>query len=86
MRADLHVHSDASDGKLGAAAVVGYAADKGVSVLALTDHDSLAGVEAASAAAAVCGITFIPGLELTSGIAGQEAHLLGYFIDPRDAG
>lgn len=82
MKADLHIHSTASDGKLSPAEVAVYAADKGITVLALTDHDSVGGLAAGAAAAAALGITFIEGVELTSGAGGREAHLLGYFIDP----
>jgi 3',5'-nucleoside bisphosphate phosphatase len=84
-KADLHVHSTASDGKLSPTEVVAYAAGKGVTVLALTDHDSLAGLEEAAAEAARRSITFIAGVELTSSAGGREAHLLGYFVDRTNA-
>jgi len=82
MKADLHVHSNASDGKLSPAAVVDYAAEKGVTVMALTDHDSVGGVAEAAGAAESRGVVLIDGVELTSSAFGQEAHLLGYFVAP----
>lgn len=81
MRLDLHLHSTASDGALGPATLVGAAAGR-LDVVALTDHDSIAGVPAALAAA-VGRIEVIAGIELSTTYKGRELHILGYDIDPR---
>ena len=77
---DLHAHSTASDGsKLPAAAVeAGHAA--GLSALALTDHDTLAGMPEAQRAADACGLRLIPGVELSVHQGTHEVHLLGLHI------
>lgn len=76
---DLHTHSTASDGALEPDELVARAADRGVRVLALTDHDTMAGVARAQAAADVHGVRLIPGVELSVRIAPGSMHLLGYF-------
>ena len=86
-RADLHVHSSASDGSLEPQEVVRLAAHSGLSAIALTDHDTVDGVPAAARAAAEVGIHLIPAVELTSYIDGEdrsgelEVHLIGLFVD-----
>jgi predicted metal-dependent phosphoesterase TrpH len=82
---ELHCHSTASDGTHSPAQVVALAAERGVRVLALTDHDTTAGVPDAAAAAAARGMTLIPGVELTCSVARGEVHLLGYFVAIGDA-
>jgi predicted metal-dependent phosphoesterase TrpH len=74
---DLHTHSRASDGSYSPAELVDHAALNGISVLALTDHDTVAGNEAAAAAAERAGIRFIPGIELDIEWSPGECHLLG---------
>ena len=82
---DLHVHSTASDGKLIPEAIVRKAAELGLRVISLTDHDSIAGiVPALKAVKAFPGLTFIPGVEISTDLADGEAHILGYFIDYTD--
>ncbi len=83
MRLDLHVHTTASDGSSSPAEVVGLAADGGLDVLAITDHDTVAGVPAAMDAAAGTSLRLIPGIEVSSTYEGAEYHILGYFIDPQ---
>ena len=84
---DLQSHSRCSDGALDAAAVVAAAADAGVRLLALTDHDTVAGVRTAQAAAAEHGIGLVPAVEnSTADVLGEDFHVLGYGIDPDDAG
>lgn len=85
-RVDLHCHSRASDGDLTPAAVVERAAGRGVDVLALTDHDTVAGVAEAAAAAAGHAVTLIPGAELS--LAHREAtlHVLALGVDPNAPG
>ncbi|MER3485868.1 MAG: hypothetical protein C4345_07800, partial [Chloroflexota bacterium] len=81
---DLHTHSNVSDGLLPPAELVREAARRGITVLALTDHDTVAGLAAASATAEQLGISFIPGIELSSDIGPFEVHILGYEIDHAD--
>lgn len=78
---DLHVHSTASDGLDPPELLVAKAAQAGITVLSLTDHDTVAGVAAAAQAAAAYPVTFIPGIEITTDYLDTEVHLLGYFID-----
>lgn len=85
MRIDLHVHSTASDGTLSPTALVEEAYAHGVSVLALTDHDTMDGVEEARQAAERCGIELIAGVELNTDSPAGEVHVLGYYIPTEDA-
>jgi 3',5'-nucleoside bisphosphate phosphatase len=80
---DLHVHSNASDGTDDPAEVMRRAAAAGLGVVALTDHDTQAGVEPARAALPD-GLTLVPGIELSCELAGRSVHLLGYLFDPSD--
>jgi predicted metal-dependent phosphoesterase TrpH len=83
---DLQSHSLYSDGELEPAAVVAAAAAAGVEMLALTDHDSVAGVEEALQAGAQEGVEIVAATELSSvDEAYEELHVLGYLIDHRDA-
>jgi predicted metal-dependent phosphoesterase TrpH len=84
-RADLHIHSTVSDGKLTPADVIREAAGRGLSFIALADHDSIDGiVPAQTAARAFPGLKVIPGVEISTDIAEGEVHILGYFIDYND--
>lgn len=78
---DLHTHSTCSDGALAPAELVRQAAGAGVQVLALTDHDSVAGVAEAAAAAADLGLQLIPGLELSTSWKGISIHIVGLGVD-----
>jgi 3',5'-nucleoside bisphosphate phosphatase len=80
---DLHCHSNVSDGVLPPAAVVARAAANGVHVLALTDHDAVAGIAPAQAAADAAGVTLIAGVEISVSWGGQTVHIVGLRIDPR---
>jgi hypothetical protein len=79
---DLHCHSNVSDGMLSPADVVARAAANGVHVLALTDHDDVAGLDAAQVAANAAGVTLIPGVEISVSWGGQTVHVVGLRIDP----
>ena len=79
---DLHTHSHHSDGTLAPAQLVAMAAARQVQVLALTDHDTTAGLHEAATAAAATGMRFIDGVEITAGWRGQELHVVGLGIDP----
>ena len=84
-RADLHTHSNCSDGVLSPTALVELAASRGVRIMALTDHDSMEGLpEALQAGSRHPGFTLIPGVEMSTDIPGSEVHVLGYFLDPKD--
>ncbi len=78
-RPDLHVHTDASDGQYAPARVIGMAQEKGINVLAITDHDTIDGLERAQSAAAQAGILLIPGVEISAG-GDNEVHILGFGI------
>ncbi len=78
---DLHVHSDCSDGTLSPEEVVRYAKSKGLSAIALTDHDTVLGVTRAMEEGKKVGITVIPGIEFSANYMGKEVHMLGYFIN-----
>jgi len=79
---DLHCHTTASDGLRTPAGLVGYAAERSVSVIGLCDHDTTGGVAEAIDTGLRLGVEVIPGVELSSEIDGLQAHILGYFIDP----
>lgn len=81
MRVDLHCHSTASDGVLAPAALVQRAHEKGVGLLALTDHDTLEGLPEAHQAAARLGIELVNGIELSCTWGGATIHVLGYGFD-----
>ncbi len=83
---DLHVHSNASDGECSPAEVIGRAATAGVAVIALTDHDTLDGVEEAAAAGARMGVRVIAGCEFSVKVRWGEMHLLGYFLPHDNSG
>jgi predicted metal-dependent phosphoesterase TrpH len=85
-RIDLHTHSDCSDGVLSPAALAGLAALRGVELLALTDHDSVAGCEAARAACASARVRFIAGIELSCQWREREIHIVGLGLDVADVG
>lgn len=77
---DLHLHSSASDGEQPPGEVVRAAAARGLGTIALTDHDTLAGVKAAREAGAAIGVRVISGCEFSVGASWGEMHLLGYFL------
>jgi 3',5'-nucleoside bisphosphate phosphatase len=79
---DLHCHTTASDGTLSPRELVERAVRDGADVIAVTDHDTVDGIEAASAAGAELGVRVVPGIELSSRHEGRNVHMLGYFVDP----
>jgi predicted metal-dependent phosphoesterase TrpH len=84
-KVDLHIHSTISDGKLSPADIVLKAADLGLTIVAITDHDTVDGIAPALVAAqAFPGLNIIPGLEISTDVPNGEVHLLGYFIDYTD--
>lgn len=83
MRIDLHVHSNASDGTDSPAEVIRRASAAGLDVVALTDHDTQAGIGEARAALP-SGLILVPGMELSCDLDGHSVHLLAYLFDPAD--
>ncbi len=81
--ADFHTHSTASDGSLTPTEVVFHAKQAGLSVFALTDHDSVDGIQEATDAAGKADIEFIPGIEFSTA-DDTETHIIGLFIDPEN--
>lgn len=79
---DLHMHSTASDGTLSPSALVARAQARAVRVLALTDHDTTAGLDEAARAAAAFGIELVSGIELSTAHQGHGLHVVGLGIDP----
>jgi predicted metal-dependent phosphoesterase TrpH len=87
MKADLHLHTTASDGRYSPEELVGKAAGVGLAVMAVTDHDSVDGVaQALKAAQSFPDLKVIPGVEIGTDIPHGEVHVLGYFINYVDAG
>ena len=84
---DLHLHTLASDGRLTPTELVRLVARQGLNTVAITDHDTTDGLaEAFEAAREFPGLRIIPGIELSADVPGDEVHVLGYFINPDDAG
>ncbi|MFC2016603.1 PHP domain-containing protein [Chloroflexota bacterium] len=81
-KVDLHIHSTVSDGLLTPAEIVRKSAEAGLTVIALTDHDTVDGIAPAlEAAKAFPRLKVIPGIEINTDVPKGEAHVLGYFID-----
>jgi predicted metal-dependent phosphoesterase TrpH len=79
---DLHTHSTVSDGTLTPTALLERAAAAGVGTLALTDHDTVAGIGEAAVAAARVGVQLIPGVEVSVTWGGRTVHVVGLDLDP----
>lgn len=84
MKADLHVHSTASDGTLTPSELVARAIGLGLEVIAICDHDSVSGIGEALAAARDSVLAVVPAVELSAVGNGHDVHVLGYFVDPLD--
>jgi len=81
MPADLHIHTSFSDGLLSPEDVVNKAHEAGLTIIAITDHDTVDGLPRAMAEGSRVGIKVIPGIEFTTDLPGTEVHILGYYID-----
>lgn len=81
---DLHTHTNASDGLLSPEALADLALSRGVSVLSITDHDTVAGCEQL-AGSAPAGLTLVPGIELSTSWRGRGLHVVGLRVDPANA-
>ena len=79
--ADLHLHTQFSDGTFSPEELVAQAGLHDLAAVALTDHDTVEGCARAALASRVAGIDFIPGTELTADQEGHELHVLGYCLD-----
>lgn len=82
---DLHTHTTASDGRCTPAELVARAAAAGVTILSVTDHDTVAGCDAADAACRAARIELVPGIEITAVREHADVHVLGYFLDRHSA-
>ena len=78
MRADLHIHTYYSDGAYSPAQIAAMAREAGLSLISMTDHDSLAGLEEKTRAAADCGLSYVPGWEVSAYRGDLKVHILGY--------
>jgi predicted metal-dependent phosphoesterase TrpH len=86
VKGDLHLHTTASDGRLDPKEIVSLAAQVGLDVIAITDHDTVNGVPPALAAArSLPSLTVIPGIEINTDVPHGEVHILGYFVDYADS-
>lgn len=83
MLADLHIHTDASDGRLNPAEAVKWAKTHGIEIMSITDHDTVDGLLAGERAAREAGIKFVRGVEISAKL-NFEVHILGYGIDIDD--
>ena len=81
---DLHAHTNKSDGSLAPAELVRLAAEKHLAALAVTDHDTTAGVAEAMAEGARIGVRVIPGIEMSTRADDCDVHMVGLFIDPEN--
>ncbi|MGD8243636.1 MAG: PHP domain-containing protein [Anaerolineae bacterium] len=79
---DLHIHSTASDGMCTPSEIVDLAIERGLSTIAITDHDTVGGMDDAQHAASCPGLEVIPGVEINAEGAWGDFHLLGYFVNP----
>ena len=83
---DLHLHSTASDGTLSPTELAGHVAQYGVDLIALTDHDCIAGLGECRSAANRLGIRFIDGVELSANWKNKGVHIIGLDFDPDNGG
>ena len=79
---DLHSHTTASDGQHSPAELLSLAASAGVTALAVTDHDTVAGLPEAAEAARARGVELVPGIEVSAFVLKREVHILGHFVLP----
>ena len=84
MYADLHLHTNFSDGTYTPEELAGHARRCGFKAVALTDHDTMEGCLRMGTACQTGGVEFIPATELTTEHAGNELHMLGYFLDAQN--
>ena len=80
---DLHLHTTASDGRLRPSELVRQSAAAGLTVISITDHDTVGGLDEGRRSANEAGIRLVNGIEITAIERGKDVHVLGYFFDPR---
>ncbi|MFQ6097241.1 MAG: PHP domain-containing protein [Armatimonadota bacterium] len=85
MAVDLHIHSTASDGTQTPEEIVAEAAERGLTAIAIADHDTVSGIDAALRAAEGLNIEVIPAVEINTDVGVTEAHITGYYIDHHNA-
>ena len=83
-KADLHTHTNHSDGSCSPKEIVIKAKQASIDIISITDHDNIKGVKEASEIGKDLGVEVIPGVEISSEIGDREIHLLGYFFDPEN--
>lgn len=81
-KADLHTHTNYSDGVCSPDDLIAKARNAGLDILSITDHDNVNGIKEAVVAGKKVGIEIVPGVEISSEISSREIHILGYFFDP----
>ncbi len=81
---DLHVHTTASDGLYSPAQLVGEALKRGLAAVAITDHDTMKGLQELDSTTANCSLEIVPGIEFSTFYQKKEIHLLGYYCDPEN--
>lgn len=85
LKADLHIHTTASDGLLSPSEVVRWASVKRLTAIGITDHDTINGISPALEASSEYGVEVVPGIELSTLYEEEEIHILGYYIDYKAA-
>lgn len=85
LKADLHVHTTASDGLMSPKEVVCWASIKRLTAIGITDHDTVNGICSAMKASSEYGVEIVPGIELSTLYEDEEIHILGYYIDYKAA-
>ena len=78
---DLHMHTTASDGRSTPEQLVKDVLARGITTIAVTDHDTTAALDEVIVAGAAVGVTCVPGIEITAVASGRDVHMLGYFLD-----
>lgn len=81
---DLHTHTNRSDGTFAPAELVELASRRGLDIVAITDHDTMDGIDEAAAAGDALGVEVVPGVELSTEYQGTSVHVLCYWMDPAD--
>ena len=81
-KADLHIHTNHSDGFYTPKEIVLKAKEKSLDIISITDHDNLSGIKEAVDVGKDVGIEVISGVEISSDIRDKEVHILAYFIEP----
>ncbi|MEW6058773.1 MAG: PHP domain-containing protein [Actinomycetota bacterium] len=81
---DLHAHTNRSDGTFTPREVVRLAAERGLEVVAITDHDTVEGLDEAAMAGSELGVEVVPGVELSAEYLGTSVHVLCYWMDPEN--